>query len=70
MKAATRSGGSMTLLALQSLLRPLLFPASLLYAGFMRLRRRLWELHVLKSFTPSRPCIAVGNIALGGSGKT
>ena len=60
----------MTLLALQSLLRPLLFPASLLYAGFMRLRRRLWELHVLKSFTPSRPCIAVGNIALGGSGKT
>ncbi len=60
----------MTLFALQSLLRPILIPLSLLYACLMRIRRRLWELHVFKSFTPSRPCIAVGNIALGGSGKT
>ncbi len=60
----------MTLFALQTLLRPILYPFSLLYACLMQLRRRLWDLHFFKSFTPSRPCIAVGNIALGGSGKT
>lgn len=36
----------------------------------MKARRALWEKGVFKSFTPTRPCVAVGNIAWGGSGKT
>ena len=36
----------------------------------MKARRFLWEKGLFKDFTPAYPCVAVGNIAWGGSGKT
>ncbi len=55
---------------LYQFLAPLLRPAALPYAQIMRLRHHLYERGTLASFTPSVPCISVGNIGWGGSGKT
>ena len=60
----------MTPQALQILLRPVLAPFGAGYGALMALRRSLWEKGLLKGFTPTHPCVAVGNIAWGGSGKT
>ena len=51
-------------------LSPLLRPLSLPYALLMAKRRKLYERGVLPSFIPQCPCVAVGNIAWGGTGKT
>ena len=51
-------------------LGPLLRPLSLPYALLMAKRRELYARGVLSSFTPRCPCVAVGNIAWGGAGKT
>ena len=55
---------------LQNALAPLLLPLSLLYGAGALLRRRLTRCGVLKSWKPPRPCISVGNISWGGTGKT
>ncbi len=54
-------------------LRPLLLPLGKAYAQIMRLRERLYSAAILPSWTPWRPpapCVSVGNIAMGGTGKT
>ncbi len=43
---------------------------SLPYSGVVRLRNRLFDLGVLRVSTPPRPAISVGNLTLGGVGKT
>ena len=48
----------------------LLKPAELLLRGVNRLRRKLYQLGVVKSRRLPRPVISVGNITLGGAGKT
>jgi tetraacyldisaccharide 4'-kinase len=48
----------------------LLKPAELLYRGVNRARRDLYRRGVLRSKRLPRPVISVGNIAIGGAGKT
>jgi tetraacyldisaccharide 4'-kinase len=45
-------------------------PAELLYRGVNRARRAIYRSGVLKSRSLPRPVVSIGNIALGGSGKT
>jgi tetraacyldisaccharide 4'-kinase len=52
------------------LLVPLLLPFSVLFLVLSSLRRLLYRLKVLKSYTLSAPVIVVGNIGIGGNGKT
>ncbi|MDR2488283.1 MAG: tetraacyldisaccharide 4'-kinase [Desulfovibrio sp.] len=51
-------------------LAPLLRPLSLPYALLMAKRRAWYTRGIFSSFTPSCPCVAIGNIAWGGTGKT
>lgn len=51
-------------------LRLLLWPASLLYGDLMRLRARLYAQGTLKSKRLNKPVISVGNLTVGGTGKT
>lgn len=48
----------------------LLWPLSLVYGCFMVLRRKLYQLHLLKINSFSVPVVVVGNITVGGTGKT
>ncbi|MFW5488459.1 MAG: tetraacyldisaccharide 4'-kinase [Desulfovibrio sp.] len=51
----------------------LLSPLGTAYGCIMRMRERLYAKGVSKSWTPWRPpapCVSVGNIAMGGTGKT
>ena len=48
----------------------LLWPASLVFGFFVFLRRILYFLGVLKSHHPGLPVIVVGNLTIGGAGKT
>lgn len=50
--------------------RGLIRPFEQAYRGINRLRRRLYEKGVLRQRSLPRPVISVGNLALGGSGKT
>ena len=58
------------LLRIQKALRPVLNPLGALYAGVMAVRRELYQRHVLSTWSPPAPTVAVGNIGWGGSGKT
>ena len=51
-------------------IRYLLFPISLLYGWVMALRNKLYDLGILKSTSFDRSIIAIGNLSVGGTGKT
>ena len=55
---------------LQNVLAPLLLPLSVLYGLGGLCRRTLVRRGVLKCWKPPRPCISIGNISWGGTGKT
>jgi tetraacyldisaccharide 4'-kinase len=57
-------------MTLPPLLRVLLWPVSLLYGEIARLRARLYANGVLKQKRLGKPVISVGNLTLGGTGKT
>jgi tetraacyldisaccharide 4'-kinase len=48
----------------------LLLPVSWFYCGIVCLRKKLYQLKIKKSFFAEKPLIVIGNIAVGGSGKT
>ncbi len=50
--------------------RILLWPFSVIYGAILRIRHGLYDLGILKSTRPTVPTIAIGNLALGGTGKT
>jgi tetraacyldisaccharide 4'-kinase len=49
---------------------PLLIPLSWLFEGIVALRRLLYRAGVLRSIRVERPVVVVGNITVGGAGKT
>ncbi len=52
------------------LFAPILVPLSLLYGFGVAIRNKLFDLNVLKSVEFNIPLISVGNITVGGTGKT
>ncbi len=53
-----------------TLLATLLSPLSMLYGGVISARRELYKRGILKRAHPGVPVIVVGNIVVGGAGKT
>lgn len=53
-----------------NLLRKLLFPFAILYGMITSMRNFLFDRAILKSYTFAVPVIAVGNLSVGGTGKT
>lgn len=51
-------------------LRKILFPFAILYGFVTQLRNFLFDIGILKSHTFKIPIIAVGNLSVGGTGKT
>ncbi len=51
-------------------LRKILFPLAILYGWITQLRNFLYDKGILKSFAFDIPVIAVGNLSVGGTGKT
>ncbi|MGB2761615.1 MAG: tetraacyldisaccharide 4'-kinase, partial [Maribacter stanieri] len=51
-------------------LRKLLFPISLIYGLIVYLRNRLYDLGIFSSKSFSTKTICVGNLSVGGTGKT
>lgn len=49
---------------------PILYPFSLLYDGITRFRNRLFDIGKKKSVSFAVPTVVVGNLSLGGTGKT
>ena len=49
---------------------PVLYPFALLYDGITRLRNRLFDIGSKKSVEFTIPTIVVGNLSIGGTGKT
>jgi len=52
------------------IIRAILSPIGVLYGGTMLIRSALYQKNILKSFRPIQPVISIGNISLGGTGKT
>ena len=48
----------------------LLFPGEILYSACRRMRRSAYEKNVMRSYRLEVPVVSVGNIAVGGTGKT
>lgn len=53
-----------------NLLRKILFPFSILYGFITSIRNFLFDKGILKSYSFDLPIIAVGNLSVGGTGKT
>ena len=53
-----------------NLLRLILFPVSLLYGTIMWIRNKCFDKHILKSKSFETPVISVGNLSMGGTGKS
>src|SRR6187402_2631635 len=53
-----------------NLLRKILFPLAVLYGWVTQLRNFLFDIGILKSYAFDVPVIAVGNLSVGGTGKT
>jgi tetraacyldisaccharide 4'-kinase len=53
-----------------NLLRKILFPFAILYGFITRIRNFLFDKGILKSYSFEFPVIAVGNLSVGGTGKT
>ena len=53
-----------------NLFRKLLFPFAILYGFITSLRNYLYDKGILKSYSFDIPVIAVGNLSVGGTGKT
>ena len=51
-------------------IRLILLPFSLIYGFFLWGRRFLYNHNILKSYNPELPTIAIGNLCMGGAGKT
>jgi tetraacyldisaccharide 4'-kinase len=51
-------------------LRKLLLPLSWVYGFILNVRHKLYDKKILKSYKPSQKTLVVGNLALGGTGKT
>jgi tetraacyldisaccharide 4'-kinase len=51
-------------------LRKLLFPIAILYGFITSIRNYLYDKGILKSYAFDAPIIAVGNLSVGGTGKT
>ncbi|WP_430813893.1 tetraacyldisaccharide 4'-kinase [Carboxylicivirga sp. RSCT41] len=51
-------------------IRKLLYPFSLLYAGITSVRNKCFDAGILRSKGYSLPIISIGNITVGGTGKT
>ncbi len=51
-------------------LRKILFPFALLYGEIIDLRNKAFDLGIFRSITFSRPIILVGNLSVGGTGKS
>ncbi|NTW49656.1 MAG: tetraacyldisaccharide 4'-kinase [Chlorobiales bacterium] len=52
------------------MLKPLFYLISLLYGAVIRLRNRLFETGIFKSWQSPVPVVSIGNISAGGAGKT
>ena len=52
------------------ILRPLLYPFTLIYGALVWLRNRLYDVQFFNSISFSLPVISVGNLSTGGTGKT
>lgn len=50
--------------------RKILFPFSILYGWITQFRNFLFDIEILKSYSFNLPVIAVGNLSVGGTGKT
>lgn len=59
-----------TLMTLVTFVRMLLFPFSVLYGGIVTLRNLLFDAGILKATSFDMPIICVGNLSVGGTGKT
>jgi len=55
---------------IHKILSPILIPLSLLYGFIIYIRNRLFDYKILKSTEFNFPIITVGNITVGGTGKT
>ena len=53
-----------------NLLRKLLFPFAILYGLITSIRNFLFDKGILKSYSFDLPVIVVGNLSVGGTGKT
>src|SRR3954468_19764930 len=52
------------------LARVSLAPASLAYGGVVRVRSALYDRGWLRSYAPALPVLSLGNLSVGGTGKT
>lgn len=50
--------------------RYILFPFAILYKGITSIRNLLFDLNILSVFEPKVPTIGIGNLTVGGTGKT
>lgn len=53
-----------------SILHAITFPLSLVFLGVSRIKRFYWQSRIHKTFVSTVPIVSVGNIEVGGTGKT